>query len=530
MDKVFKAEKPDYVFHLAANSDIQASAQNPVIEYENTYSTTFHLLEAMRVNGVKKFFFASTSAVYGDKTCLLNEKTAELMPISYYGGAKLGSEGIISSYTYMNDMSVLMFRFPNVIGPRLTHGAVFDFMKRLRENPKELTILGDGHQTKPYIYVLDLVDAIMKFKDVGQGITLYNVGVEGATSVTRIAEIIVEKMGLKDVAFKYTGGRGGWKGDVPKFQYDLGKIHAAGWQAKYSSDENLNTPLVSVVMATFNEEPDMVTKAISSILCQTYSNLELFILDDSTKEETIHAIDNMSKDLRVKVVRKGNRMGFVPALNEGIRLSNGKYIARMDGDDFSLPERLELEVEYMEKNPNVAVLGGFINIMDENENITGERLYPANGKKLAVYRSPVAHPTVLMRSELAKNGFSYNEKLKKAEDLDLWLRYLVHGYKIHNLQTKVLNYRVPTNLANKRGREQFTTAFAIRKANFSWHYPLFSLLSFCAGFMLAHAPKTIFEKVYTKENSKVLRSGGGCKCRVIYRINLTTDFEEELVA
>lgn len=237
LDKVFKAEKPDYVFHLAANSDIQASAQNPVIEYENTYSTTFHLLEAMRVNGVKKFFFASTSAVYGDKTCLLNEKTAELMPISYYGGAKLGSEGIISSYTYMNNMSVLMFRFPNVIGPRLTHGAVFDFMKRLRENPKELTILGDGHQTKPYIYVLDLVDAIMKFKDVGQGITLYNVGVEGATSVTRIAEIIVEKMGVKDVAFKYTGGRGGWKGDVPKFQYDLSKIHAAGWKASHNSDE-----------------------------------------------------------------------------------------------------------------------------------------------------------------------------------------------------------------------------------------------------------------------------------------------------
>ncbi len=237
LDKVFKTEKPDYVFHLAANSDIQASAQNPVIEYENTYSTTFHLLEAMRVNGVKKFFFASTSAVYGDKTCLLNEKTAELSPISYYGGAKLGSEGIISSYSYMNDMSVLVFRFPNVIGPRLTHGVIYDFIKRLRENPKELTILGDGHQTKPYIYVLDLVDAIMKFKDVGQGVTLYNVGVEGSTSVTHIAEIIVDKMGLKDVKFKYTGGRGGWKGDVPKFQYDLSKIHADGWKAMYNSDD-----------------------------------------------------------------------------------------------------------------------------------------------------------------------------------------------------------------------------------------------------------------------------------------------------
>ena len=130
LHKVFKEEKPDYVFHLAANSDIQASAQNPKIEYENTYTTTFNLLEVMRINGIKNFFFASTSAVYGDKTCLLNEQTAELAPISYYGGAKLGSEAIISSYTYMNDLNTLIFRFPNVIGPRLTHGAVFDFMKR----------------------------------------------------------------------------------------------------------------------------------------------------------------------------------------------------------------------------------------------------------------------------------------------------------------------------------------------------------------------------------------------------------------
>ena len=237
LHKVFKEEKPDYVFHLAANSDIQASAQNPKIEYENTYTTTFNLLEVMRINGIKNFFFASTSAVYGDKTCLLNEQTAELAPISYYGGAKLGSEAIISSYTYMNDLNTLIFRFPNVIGPRLTHGAVFDFMKRLHENPRELTILGDGHQTKPYIYVLDLVDAIMKFKNVGQGITLYNVVVEGATSVTRIAEIIVEKMGLQNVRFNYTGGRGGWKGDVPKFQYDLSKIYNAGWKARHNSDQ-----------------------------------------------------------------------------------------------------------------------------------------------------------------------------------------------------------------------------------------------------------------------------------------------------
>ena len=237
LNQVFDKEKPNYVFHLAANSDIQASAQNPIIEYQNTYSTTFNLLEAMRLHNVKKMFFASTSAVYGNKDALLNENTASLAPISYYGGAKLGSEGLISAYAYMNDMDILIFRFPNVIGPRLTHGVIFDFIKRLKKDSNKLLILGDGTQTKPYLYVFDLIEAIMKFKNIGKGVTLYNVGVDTATSVTRIAEIVCQKMGLSNVSFEYTGGKGGWKGDVPKFQYDLNKIHTAGWTAKHTSDE-----------------------------------------------------------------------------------------------------------------------------------------------------------------------------------------------------------------------------------------------------------------------------------------------------
>lgn len=245
----FREIQPDYVFHLAANSDIQASAENPSVEYKNTYTTTYQILQCMREFGVKRLFFASTSAVYGDKRdVLLDENTPNLAPVSYYGAAKLGSEALLSAYSYMNDLSTLVFRFPNVIGPHLTHGAVYDFIHKLKKNPKELEILGDGRQTKPYIYVKDLIRAIMFFLDkVPQGVTIYNAGVEGASSVTGMADIICEEMGLHDVAYHYTGGEGGWKGDVPRFNYCLDKIHQAGWKAELNSDEAVRKTVQDVL-------------------------------------------------------------------------------------------------------------------------------------------------------------------------------------------------------------------------------------------------------------------------------------------
>lgn len=253
MDKVFTDNKIEYVFHLAANSDIQASAKNPEVEYRNTYSTTFVTLNTMRNHGVKNMFFASTSAVYGDKRDVeLDENTPNLAPISYYGAAKLGSEALISAFSYMNDMKVLVFRFPNVIGPRLTHGVIFDFIKKLDKDNTCLEILGDGRQTKPYIYVTDLAQAIVRFMDcsnASEAVTLYNLGVEGDTSVTKIADIICEVMGLSNVKYNYTGGEGGWKGDVPRFKYCLDKIHATGWKASCNSDEAVRKTVESVIAA-----------------------------------------------------------------------------------------------------------------------------------------------------------------------------------------------------------------------------------------------------------------------------------------
>jgi UDP-glucose 4-epimerase len=226
----------DRAYHLAANSDIQKGGKDPSIDRRDTFETTAAVLDAMRKYEVKELLFASTSAVYGDKQGALKEDTGDLRPVSYYGAAKLASEAFISAYAAMNGLAANIIRFPNVVGSRLTHGAVFDFIAKLRRNPKELEILGDGKQDKPYIYVADLIDAMLSMK-YAPGVEIFNAGVDTSTTVRRIADIVCEEMGLRDVEYKFTGGAAGWLGDVPKFKYDLSKIHAFGWTAKHTSDE-----------------------------------------------------------------------------------------------------------------------------------------------------------------------------------------------------------------------------------------------------------------------------------------------------
>jgi UDP-glucose 4-epimerase len=195
----------------------------------------------MRAHEVKEMLFASTSAVYGDKKERLKEDEGNLRPISYYGGAKLASEAFISAYAAMNGLKINILRFPNVVGSRLTHGAIYDFVAKLKKNPDELEILGDGKQEKPYLHVSDLVEAMLAMTYEGipgePWVRIFNIGVETATTVKRIADIVCEEMGLSQVRYRFTGGSVGWKGDVAAFQYDLSKIHAFGWKARYTSDE-----------------------------------------------------------------------------------------------------------------------------------------------------------------------------------------------------------------------------------------------------------------------------------------------------
>ncbi len=228
----------DVVFHIAANPDVRIGEQKPELSQKDIIST-YNLLEAMRINNIKKIIFSSSSTIYGETPAIpLQENYGPLLPISVYGAAKLAAEGLISSYCHTFDMQGWIFRFANVVGERGTHGVIVDFINKLRETPNELEILGDGKQRKPYLYVKDCVEGMLfGYKKSNEQINIFNLGCDTATEVTRIGELVVEEMGFQNVRFRYTGGKRGWKGDVPHFQFDVNKINKLGWKAKYCSDD-----------------------------------------------------------------------------------------------------------------------------------------------------------------------------------------------------------------------------------------------------------------------------------------------------
>jgi UDP-glucose 4-epimerase len=240
----------DVVFHIAANPDVRLGAQKPDIAKKDIIAT-YTLLEAMRINDIKKIVFSSSSTIYGETPPIpLSENYGPLLPISVYGAAKLAAEGLISSYSHTYDMQGWIYRFANVVGERGTHGVIVDFINKLRKNPKELEILGDGKQKKPYLYVTECVDGIIYgFENSNEEINYFNLGVNSATQVTKIAELVVEEMGLKNVEFKFTGGSRGWKGDVPQFQFNISKITKLGWTPTLTSDETIRKA-IQVILNT----------------------------------------------------------------------------------------------------------------------------------------------------------------------------------------------------------------------------------------------------------------------------------------
>ncbi len=250
LDRVIaEMQGADLVIHLAANSDISQGAERSDVDLRNGTIATYNTLEAMRRTAVRDVLFASTSAIYGEASVKPTpESYGPLFPISFYGASKLACEGLISAFVHNCRMRAIIFRFANIVGPRSTHGAIHDFLKRLKANPRELRVLGNGTQRKSYLHVSDCIDGMLYARSALQVETAgkeqgffecYNLASEGVTQVSFIASAVVDevarRVGVKP-ALVYGAEDRGWVGDVPFTWLDGARFAQTGWKAKLRSD------------------------------------------------------------------------------------------------------------------------------------------------------------------------------------------------------------------------------------------------------------------------------------------------------
>ena len=229
----------DCVYHLAANPDIRLGTRVTDTDLNQGTVATYNVVEAMRLAGVKKIAFASSSVVYGENAPMPTpENHGPCMPISLYGASKQAGEGLISSWVGTFGLQAWIFRFANVVGARGTHGVIFDFIHKLKNDPTRLEVLGNGLQEKSYMEVGDCVDAILHvMATTDEPLNLFNLGSHDTASVRRIAEIVVEVTGCVDARIEYTGGDRGWAGDIPRARLAIERMVDSGFDVRMNSED-----------------------------------------------------------------------------------------------------------------------------------------------------------------------------------------------------------------------------------------------------------------------------------------------------
>jgi UDP-glucose 4-epimerase len=252
-DAIFSAAQGiDIVFMFAANPDIAKAITEPDIDFRQGTALVQITLEAMRKAGCKKLLYASGSGVYGDVGSKdVPEDYSPMEPISTYGASKLACEVLISSYCHMFDFRASAFRFGNVVGGRQTHGVAYDFIKRLRLDPSQLTILGDGTQSKPYVYVDDVLEAMrMVFERQTKVFDSYNVAPNDYTTVSEIAKMVLNEMNISsdNCHLQYGNSSRGWKGDVPIVRLNTEKIRAMGWKNSLTSNAAIEKSIRAMLL------------------------------------------------------------------------------------------------------------------------------------------------------------------------------------------------------------------------------------------------------------------------------------------
>jgi UDP-glucose 4-epimerase len=241
----------DTIIHLASNPDIARAVTEPAVDFDQGTLLTHHVAEAARRAGVGLILYASGSGVYGDLGEVeATEDHGPLIPVSTYGASKLAGEALLASYAAMFGITARAFRFGNVVGPRQTHGVGYDFVRRLLTEPDRLRILGDGRQSKSYIHVDDVMEAVLLAARLATGpFAVFNVATGDYVTVTEIAELAMGVVGLPPgrTRLEYTGGDRGWRGDVPVVRINTDRIRALGWKNNRTGPEALRASMESML-------------------------------------------------------------------------------------------------------------------------------------------------------------------------------------------------------------------------------------------------------------------------------------------
>ncbi|MCR5405773.1 MAG: NAD-dependent epimerase/dehydratase family protein [Lachnospiraceae bacterium] len=241
LDAMTKAMKGcEFVFHFAANADVRMGCEHPKKDLEQNTIATFNVLEAMRANGIKRIGFSSTGSVYGEAEVIPTPEDAPFpIQTSLYGASKLACEGLLAAYAEGFGYTAYIFRFVSILGERYTHGHVFDFCKKLKDDPKHLHILGDGHQKKSYLYVKDCMEAILTVvRNAKEKVNIYNLGTDEYVEVNDSVRFICGKLGVTP-EFTYAGGERGWIGDNPFIYLDTKKVRSLGWTPKATIEDGV---------------------------------------------------------------------------------------------------------------------------------------------------------------------------------------------------------------------------------------------------------------------------------------------------
>lgn len=241
--KCFK-NQIDIVFHLAANADVRYGLFNPKRDVDQNIINTFNVLEACKFNKIKNFVFSSTGSVYGEAHMIpTSEKEAFPIQTSIYGASKVAGEGLITAYATGYNIKCWIFRFVSILGPRYTHGHVYDFYKQLKKNKNKLKVLGNGEQKKSYLHVEDCINAMLiAIKKSKEDINIYNLGTESFCKVNDSIKWICKKLKVSPKLI-YTGGDRGWIGDNPFIYLNVKKIISLGWKPKYSIKKSIEDTL-----------------------------------------------------------------------------------------------------------------------------------------------------------------------------------------------------------------------------------------------------------------------------------------------